>query len=487
MAMEQVDYQSIIRAAPDRYLIVSPDLKIIDASDAYLKTTKVNREEILGRLVVDVFPDKSYSSENILNYFKGMLKGKSLVNKKHADCIKDKGALEIFSKNPFNVPVFNDQQEMKYIIHRIEDESELEGLKQIALESSSRFQALVEHIDDYAMMMLDTEGRFLTWNSGAELILGYEPEEVEKNHFSILYPKEAKFHSKYVLKAAEENGRYEEQGWRVRQNGSKFWAGILITPIYVQSSYDQKNHLIGFGKMLRDLTIQKQIDNVKNEFVSVVNHELRTPLTTIFGAIRLLVNWPHIPPEKHDNLLKVANDNCDKLLTLINDILEVGNLDLVEGMSLHFQNVALNVLIANAVSLKEEFSARKGIKVHFTGLKEDVSVRVDVCRFIQVITHLLSNAIKYAHPNSSVLIKLKKRGSKVRILVINQGVGIPDSFKTRIFDKFSQVDSTTTRSENGMGLGLSLCKQIIERFGSMIKFKSIPNEETTFYFDLPIV
>ena len=252
------------------------------------------------------------------------------------------------------------------------------------------------------------------------------------------------------------------------------------------SLYHQENHLIGYGVVIRDLTIQKEIETVKTEFVSIVNHELRTPLTSIYGAIRLLSNWKMQSEEKNDNLLKIANSNCERLLQLINDILDIEKLA-VGSMSLHFQVTELNPLINYAISINQMLSAHNEVGILFSPLPSDVQVHVDPSRLIQVITNLISNAVKFSDHGSEIKVDLKKQENKVRVSITNKGEGIPEAFRNKIFEKFSQADVSTTRTESGTGLGLAISKQIVERFGSVIRYRSIPNKETTFYFDLNVV
>lgn len=494
--VERINYQSIVRAAPDLYLIISPDMKILDASDAFLKATMVNREEIIGQDIHNVFPNNPNDPNvNAVKKFTSSINATIADKTPHEMSVfkydirrplSEGGEFEVRYWSPLNVPVLNKHNDVQYIIHRVEDVTELNRLQQVGLESSRRFQLLVENIKDYAIVMLDSNGLITTWNAGAEQIIGYAPEEVIGQSLSILYPIESVCHSKYELSVAREKGRYEEQGWRLRKNGSKFWAGVVITPIYIRSEFDQKNYLIGYGKVVRDLTIQNEVETVKNEFVSVVNHELRTPLTSIFGAIRLLQNWNQQSSQKNNHLLQVANANCDRLLSLINDILDIEKLAM-GGMSLHFQVVELSPLISYAISINEVYSERYGVEVIFSPLDPDVLVNVDTNRFIQVLTNLISNAIKFSNQSSKVMVALTKEENLVRVAVTNQGQGIPDAYKSKIFEKFSQVDASTTRTENGTGLGLAISKEIVERFGSTIQFNSIPNKETTFYFDLPVV
>ena len=311
------------------------------------------------------------------------------------------GEFEVRYWSPLTFPIFDVTKNIKYLLHRSEDVTELDRLQRLEHACNRRYQLLIENIKDYAIIMLDTDGYVTTWNAGAEQIIGYPSEEMIDKPITMIYPTEPSCTSKYELNVAKNKGRYESQGWRIRKNGTRFWAGTVITPIYIKSFYHKENYLIGYGKVLHDLTIQKEIETVKSEFVSVVNHELRTPLTSIFGAIRLLSNWNDQAAEKNNYLLKVANGNCERLLQLINDILDIEKLA-VGSMSLYFQVTELNPLISYAISVNEMVSKLDGEGVLFSPLQPDVKVNVDAGRLIQVLTNLISNAVKFSHQGSAV-------------------------------------------------------------------------------------
>jgi PAS domain S-box-containing protein len=493
---EPIDYRSVLRATPDLYLIISPALQILDASNAYLDATMVKREAILGRYLFDVFPDNpndpsATGASNLNRSIQAVLKTKTpnAMPVQKYDIrrpMAEGGEFEERFWCPLNTPVLDKNKEIKYIIHRVEDVTEINRIRQSGIETSRRLQLLVESIKEYAIIMLDSKGFITTWNAGAELIIGYSAEDVIGKPGSILFPQEAYKHVEYELNSAKKNGRYEEQGWRLRKNGTKFWAGITVSPIYVKSHYDHKNHLIGYAMVLRDLTHQKEVETVKQELISVVNHELRTPLTSIFGAMRLLSNWSEQLPQKNNYLLEIANANCDRLLLLINDMLDIEKLA-AGGKSLHFQVIELTSLVAHAISINQGYGARYGVEISFVPLDGEAYVDVDSSRLIQVITNLISNAIKFSEGTDPVCVSMSQIGSAVRVAVTNHGKGIPEGFKDKLFEKFSQADVSTTRVENGTGLGLAISKDIIKCFGSTIKFTSVPNGETTFYFDLEVI
>lgn len=346
-------------------------------------------------------------------------------------------------------------------------------------ESDERLKLLI----DYAILMLDTKGAVTTWNTGAEQISGYKAEEILAHHFSIFYPPEAvKAHRpEEILKIAREKARFEEQNWRIRKDGSKFWADVIVTPIF-----NENKNLIGYCKVTRDLSDQKHLESLKHEFVSIVSHELRTPLTSIRGALSLLQGGAvSNSPEKTENLLSIASTNCDRLVRLINDILDIEKIESGK-MSFNIKFYNLSKLISEVVDINQMFAEKFGIKLLGPVIPPDLMLKVDSDRFIQVLTNLLSNAIKFSNHNATVLITTEIRNKKIRIAVINQGEGISEQFKAKIFEKFSQQDVSTSRQETGTGLGLAISQAILEKFGSELKFISIPMKETTFYFDLPI-
>lgn len=491
-----IDYCATIRSAPDLYVILSPDSTIIDASDAYLAATMVAREDIVGCNLFDIFPDNpdahgSKGSAALRDSIQHVLNTKQALTmptiKYDIRCPLSKGgAFESRYWSTAHTPILDDQNNVRYILTRVEDITEIDRLRNSDVENSKRLQLLIENIKEYAVIMLDKDRTITTWNAGAETIIGYNSNEVIGKPISFIYPAEYGAHYEYELNIAKEKGAYEAEGWRVRKNGCKFWARIVITPIYIKSATDPKSNLIGYAKVIRDLSQQKEMETVKNGFISVINHELRTPLTSIFGAIRLLMNWPEHTVQNINYLLEIANANCERLLLLINDILDVEKLA-SSGMTLHVQVVDLNALIAHAVSINRVYGEQSGIEIVFSPTNTDVRVNVDPSRLTQVLTNLISNAVKFSEKNSPVELILSQNHHTARIAVKNQGKGIPERFRNKIFEKFSQVDISTTRKQRGTGLGLAISQEIIKQFGSTIEYTSVPDEETIFYFDLPLV
>ncbi|GAB4210976.1 MAG: PAS domain S-box protein [Synechococcales cyanobacterium] len=238
----------------------------------------------------------------------------------------------------------------------------------------------------------------------------------------------------------------------------------------------------------RDVTEAKKIERLKNEFVSMVSHELRTPLTSIRGALGLIRGGVGgALPEQVRSLLDIADKNSERLVLLINDILDIDKIESGQ-MTFDLQPTELAPIVVQTIAANQTYADQ--YQVHFAlnipTTPEPIHVRVDHNRLTQVITNLLSNAAKFSPPQGTVTVRLLPSPDTIRLEVIDHGPGIPEEFRSRIFQKFAQADSSATRKKGGTGLGLSICKSIMERMGGQIGFTSVPNVETTFFLELPI-
>ena len=303
------DFQTLFQSVPGLYLVLSPDLTIVAASDAYLRATMTQREEILGRGIFEVFPDNpddpsATGVSNLRASLQRVLQGKradTMAVQKY-DIRKPQsegGAFEERYWSPVNTPVLGPDQGVAYIVHRVEDVTDfvrlshreaqqqklteelltrtgqmeteilsrarevqeanqrLERANHELARNEARFRCLVAGVKDYAIFMLDPQGRVSTWNAGAQRIKGYGAEEIIGEHFSRFYTQEDIEGGKpeRELKIAASEGRMEEEGWRVRKDGSRFWANVIITPIF-----DKNGELLGFSKVTRDITERKELD-----------------------------------------------------------------------------------------------------------------------------------------------------------------------------------------------------------------------------------
>jgi len=318
--------------------------------------------------------------------------------------------------------------------------------------------------------------------SGCREIKQYKAKEIIGQHFSIFYTEDSKKknHPQQELELAIKNGRYEEEDWRIKKDSTLFWANVIITPIY-----NDLGVLIGFGKVTRDLSERRKIEQIKNEFISVVSHELRTPLTSIRGSLNLLYESEVAKiSEKNKKLLSIANNNCERLTRLINDVLDVEKIK--DGqMVFNCEYLNLKSLIEEAIYLNEMYADKYDVHLECESLI-DAYVYVDADRLIQVLTNLVSNAVKFSPKGGRVNITMNLENKSVLVSVKDQGQGIPIDFKDKIFQRFSQADSSMGRKKDGTGLGLAISKAIIEQHHGSLNYSSNENRGAIFYFCLPL-
>ena len=250
---------------------------------------------------------------------------------------------------------------------------------------------------------------------------------------------------------------------------------------------EDMGRVIGFYSLGTDVTELKRLDRMKSEFVSTVSHELRTPLTSIRGSLGLISGGlAGQLPDAVKNLVDIARSNCERLTRLINDILDIEKIESGK-MRLDLQVVQLKPLLLQALAATEGFGAAQHVGLNLVSLAagDDLRVNADSDRLTQVLTNLLSNAMKFSPPGVPVEVRVLRTGTRVRVEVSDRGPGIPEEFRKRIFQKFSQADSSDTRQKGGTGLGLNIARAIIERLGGSMGFDTEAGVGTTFFFELP--
>ncbi|ABE46702.1 response regulator [Polaromonas sp. JS666] len=243
--------------------------------------------------------------------------------------------------------------------------------------------------------------------------------------------------------------------------------------------------VVGLFSLGTDVTELRRIDRMKSEFVSTVSHELRTPLTSIRGSLGLIAGGVAGElPAMAKSLVGIASNNCERLIRLINDILDS---EKIESGKMHFelQQVELQPLLAQALAANEGFAGQHNVKLALDAPADAVRVSVDSDRLTQVVTNLLSNAVKFSPPASCVHIRLLRSGGRVRVEVADSGPGILEEFRKRIFQKFSQADTSDTRQKGGTGLGLNISRAIVEQMGGSMGFTTKAGVGTVFHFELP--
>lgn len=377
--------------------------------------------------------------------------------------------------------------------------ADITSLKQteLQLEATNSLRQAIFDAANFAIIATDTKGIIKMFNRGAEQMLGYCADElVDKTTPEPLHlPEEVIARAKkislelgsniepgfevFIAKARE--GNEDENEWTyVRKDGSQ-----LPVMLAVSALRDSDGEVTGFLGIARDISEIKRIDTLKTEFISTVSHELRTPLTAISAALGLLTNnMLGALPEKAGDVIKVAHNNAQRLILLINDLLDMEKL--VAGkMTFDFHALHIKELIEHALEANASYAEKYAVTYVLDPKSDDATIHSDALRLQQVLANLLSNAAKFSPPNEIVTINIERHFGRVRVSVSDKGAGIPDEFRARIFKKFSQADSSDSRRKGGTGLGLSICKETIERLGGRVGFESTQGQGSCFYFELP--
>jgi PAS domain S-box-containing protein len=351
-------------------------------------------------------------------------------------------------------------------------------------ESEERFRLLVDGARDYALLMLDPFGRVTNWNAGAQQITGYSADEGSGIHVSQFYTEEARDAGapEAELRDAAEHDRCAIEGWRVRKDGTRFFASVVLTALR-----DSDDVLRGYAQLTRDITQREQLERMKNEFVSVVSHELRTPLTAIRGAMSLLQGgvMGELPTGALE-LVVMARANCERLVRLINDILDIEKIE-AGKMELRLAWLEPERVVARTVMDLGSMAQEAKVDLSYE-IGSSAKWRGDEDRVIQVLTNLVSNAVKFSPANGQVKVRVTDSASKpgrLRAEVSDQGPGIPEDKLGLLFGRFQQIDSSASRKKGGTGLGLAICKAIAEQHGGAIGVASHAGEGSTFWFELP--
>ncbi len=372
------------------------------------------------------------------------------------------------------------------------------------IQQGERYRLLVESVRDYAIFMLDTEGHVATWNEGAKRLKGYTEEEVLGKHFSIFYSPESIANGKpeRILTAAVRDGRVEDEGWRVRKDGTRFWADVVITALF-----DKSGTLQGFAKVTRDLTERKAMEDeleaanrelqqreemltalseAKDEFILLASHQLRTPATGVKQYLNLILQgFVGEVPEHIREMVAKANDSNERQIDLINDLLQVARLDagkvILARRPHDIQKIIIDVAAEQGTAIR---GRNQELVVEVS--EKPVIAYVDEQRLRMVFENIIDNASKYTPQGGKIKVTATTDNKWLKVGIKDTGVGIkPDDLK-RLFTKFSRLPNELSNVVGGTGLGLYWASRIVELHSGTITVKSTPGKGSEFIVFIPV-
>jgi PAS domain S-box-containing protein len=368
-------------------------------------------------------------------------------------------------------------------------------------ESEEAFRLLVTTVSDYAIFMLDPDGFVVSWNEGAKRLKGYEREEIVGKHFSVFYPQKDIDAAKpeKELEAVVKDGRLEDEDWRVRKDGSLFWANVVITALR-----DESGTLVGFAKVTRDLTERKHAEiravedarrvsiaeasnRAKTDFLAAMSHELRTPLNAIGGYAELIELGIAGPlSDQLREYLKRIRSSQQHLLAIISDLLNYSRIEAGQ-VAYDIERIDLRTVGDRVVDMIAPQASRRHIELAWERGPGEVPAQCDRLKTEQIVLNLLSNAVKFTPAEGRVTVACSLSGTDSRITVSDTGPGIPPDRLTDIFEPFVQLGRSLSTTREGTGLGLAISRDLARAMNGEIVVESVVGEGSRFTLSLPSV
>jgi PAS domain S-box-containing protein len=348
--------------------------------------------------------------------------------------------------------------------------------------SDERFHLAIEAAPT-GMLMIDEAGKIVLVNAQIETLFGYPREELLGQRIEMLVPERFRAHhpglrDTFFRDPTTRLMGGERELYGLRKDGTEVPIEIGLNPLRTPDGEFVLSSVV-------DITERHEIEQMRRGFISTVSHELRTPLTSISGSLGLLRSGTMgALPDKAATMVRIAYQNSERLVRIINDILDIGKID-AGALDLRMVSAPLLDLVRQSVEANSGYAEKHQIRFVLDSAPAGGCVLADADRLMQVLGNLLSNAAKFSQPGADVLIRVRGDVTSMRVEVEDSGPGIPEKFRARIFEQFAQADHSSSRRFDGTGLGLNIAKKLLEAMGGTIGFSSVTGRGTIFYFELP--
>jgi PAS domain S-box-containing protein len=388
------------------------------------------------------------------------------------------------------------QDEIGRLARRLVQAGDLLRSREAALrEGEERYRRVIEGVRDYGIFALDVEGNVVSWNTGAERIKGWSADEILGRHFSTFYPPEAREETPArLLQVARREGRVEDEGWRLRRDGGRFWANVVITALR-----DAEGTLTGFSKVTRDVTERRRAEEAlsharaeaerasraKSEFLSRMSHELRTPLTAILGFNQLLgMDRDTLEDDQRHAVDQIAKAG-GHLLAMIEEVLDIARIE-AGGHALAPETLDPLPLLNDVCNLIAPQAQAAAVEVRIES-ESGPPMIADRRATVQILLNLLSNAIKYGPSGGTVTLTVAEAAGRVRIEVQDEGPGVPPALEDRLFMPFDRLDAERWSGAQGSGLGLALSRGLAQAQRGDITYRTRADRQgAVFALDMPL-
>lgn len=470
-------FTSIVNASPDAIVCVSPEGLITGWNPASEHLFGYVMGELKAKPLADLIPLNHRANEGL-----------------EMMAVLDSGEPRYFEsgrigKDGFYFPVActvspirDEHGDIIGLVNVTRDIAELRRQRTALENSESTMRATMENAP-IGMALMSPSGRWLRFNAALCELLGYDEAQLRQHDYlSVTHPDDLPADIELIGEALDGMPVSLQREKRfLHRSGRVIWAQVSMS--LVKSAHSLTPYFI---VQFVDITARKEMEHVKDEFVSVVSHELRTPLTAMRGAIGLIMGAMRQDiSDRVAKLMDIASSNCERLIVLVNDILDMDRLA-SGNLPLSFEQASLGAVVRQAVEMHRPWALQQGLDLQCLVDEDGLQARIDVSRCVQVLTNFLSNAIKFSPSGAVVEVVLQRHGQQACISVCDHGPGIPDAFRDRIFGRFAQADSPLTRQRGGSGLGLYIARQLAERMGGEVGYETALGQGTTFWVKLPL-